>query len=86
MIPKQHLEELDLIVKVINLRPPGLGLIDVMTLTCEALVDAIKSTDVDEAIKYIIITYPELTESLLATVKKDFPDKLIDVQKLIILK
>jgi hypothetical protein len=81
MIHRDSIDELEIISKLpYKTRQSAYNL----GMTTDAILDAIQSSepDIDTAIKYILTTHPTLTQSLIDVVKKNYPDKLLLVEKL----
>jgi hypothetical protein len=88
MIDNENKQELKLISDIIlsgTLQPEADASFE-FNIIFDAIYDAINTSgDVDDAIKYIMITHPILLENLKEVIKENYPDKLSDVEKLAVL-
>lgn len=83
MIEEENKKELELISAVIIKNADSNVISDIIY---EAINEAIyTSTDIDDAIRYIIINHPPLLKNLARIVKDNYPDKFCIVEKLGIL-
>jgi len=91
MIKKENLEELDSTYGIISIiinshKKHEIKNVDTMLSIEEMLDEAIKSSDnFKEAAAEIISTYPHYIKFLVSLVKKNYPDKLQELEKMMVL-
>lgn len=86
MIDKDNKEELNLIARIVRRKNFARDPLIVDGIICESVREAISTSDnVDDAIRYVIITYPALLDFLKEVVKANYPNKLADLEKLAVL-